>query len=208
MSGDFSKYHLNGMVHMMLYMMARTGHPIVDVYHVTLDANGKETRVDKGKEKDIPKETISAVKVEYLSTDTLEKRNAYYFKLDASDENLSVHPEFSTFVNNFGKRVSYMKSASCVLHNTNFDIMRKLVLNSDKILQDDTGVPLRYIETDSTLQIEVYGTYTNVINDLKWCYQPSLRKMLEASGNNQKLPFRISYNGNFGEGMLIWVKKK
>jgi hypothetical protein len=101
-----------------------------------------------------------------------------------------------------------MKSASCVLQNTPFSIMRKLVLNSDRILQDDTGVPYKYFLEDASLKVDLYGTSTKVIDDLSWCLQPQLRKDLEASKGYGDLPFRISYNGNFKEGMLIWAKRK
>ena len=206
MSSDFTRAHLNGMLHMMLYMMARTNHKIVDVYDVIIDSTGKEQRIEK--DYNSKEDRLRAVKIEFLSPDETQLRDAYYFKLNASDEYLSKHTEFETFVNGFGPRVAYMKSASCVLQNTPFSIMRKLVLNSDRILQDDTGVPYKYFLEDATLKVELYGPYTKVIDDLSWCLQPQLRKDLEASKGYGDLPFRISYNGNFKEGMLIWAKRK
>lgn len=206
MSSDFTKYHLNGMVHMILYMMARTNHPIVDVYNVYLDSSGKEVRFEENPSE--LKDKLIAIKVEYLSPDRMEKRNLYYFKLDAADENLNVHTEFEKFVDGFGPRVAYMKSASCVLQNTPFSVMRRIVLNSDKILQDDTGVPYKYFTDDTTLTINLYGTYTTTIDDLSWCLQPALRKDVSQGPNNKKLPFEISYNGNYGEGVMIWAVRK
>jgi len=205
MSGDFGKAHLNGMVHMMLYMMARTNHMICDVYNVYIDADGKEVRLaDTVK---IPDTTITAVKIEFLSPDKTVKKAAYYFKLNASDEYLNNHKEFAAFVDGFGKkRVAYMKSASCVLQNTNFAVMRGLVLNSNKILQDDTGVPYKYFDKEKN-DITLYGKYSMVIDDLSWCMQRELKKELEASKKYGRLPFRISYIGNYGEGVMIYAKK-
>lgn len=209
MSSDFTKAHLNGMVHMMLYMMARTGHKIVDVYNVYIENDGVNDGMESRKPINTdPDKNLTAIKIDFLSTDGLTKKSAYYFKLDASDENLANHPEFEKFVERFGPRVSYMKSASCVLTNNNFAVMRKLVLGSEAFLQDDTGVPYRYILADSTHDIKLYGTYTGTINDLDWCYQPGLRKALEKTGDTTELPYKISYNGNYGEGMMIWCKKK
>jgi hypothetical protein len=206
MSGDFGKAHLNGMVHMMLYMMARTDHMICDVYNVYIDADGKEVRLaDTVK---VPDTTITAVKIEFLSPDRTVKKAAYYFKLNASDEYLNNHTEFAAFVNGFGKkRVAYMKSASCVLQNTNFAVMRGLVLNSNKILQDDTGVPYKYFDKEK-LDMTLYGKYSMVIDDLSWCLQRELKKDLEASKKYGRLPFRISYIGNYGEGTMIYAKQK
>lgn len=207
MSGDFGKAQLNGMVHMMLYMMARTGHPICDVYDVYIDHEGKDIRIAEGTK--VSDTAIVAVKIEFLSTDRTVKKTAYYFKLNAKDDYLKKHTEFNKFVDGFGveKRVAYMKSASCVLQNTPFSVMRDLVLNSNKVLQDDTGVPFRYFD-QTKMDVTLYGVYTMVIEDLSWCYQRDLRKALEASSKYGKLPFRISYNGNYGEGMMIYAKRK
>lgn len=206
MSGDFGKAQLNGMVHMMLYMMARTNHPICDVYNVYIGADGKEVRLSDSVK--VPDTMITAAKIEFLSPDRTIKKAAYYFKLNASDKYLDHHPEFAQFVDGFGtNRVAYMKSASCVLQNTPFATMRNLVLNSKKILQDDTGVPYRYFDKDK-MDISLYGKYSMVIDDLSWCFQKELRKELEASKHYGALPFRISYIGNYGEGVLIYAKKK
>jgi hypothetical protein len=206
MSGDFTRAELNGMVHMMLYMMARTGHKIVSVSHFYIDADGTEKglgTVTKGP----TDETQTGVKIEFLSPDGTVKKSAYYLRLNARDDNMQKHMEFEKFVNNFGNRVAYMKSASCVLTNTDFSVMRNLVLNSSKILQDDTGVPYKYFDA-AKYDITLFGTYTTVIDDLSWCFQPGLEKALKASSHFGDLPFRISYNGNYGEGMLMYAVKK
>jgi hypothetical protein len=100
-----------------------------------------------------------------------------------------------------------MKSASCVLMNGNFNTMRQLVLSCDQIVQDDTGVPYKYFDA-STFDISLFGTYTSTIRDLSYCLQRDLVKALKDSPYNKELPFRISYNGNYGEGMLLVAKKK
>ncbi|HYG49984.1 MAG TPA: hypothetical protein VD905_03730 [Flavobacteriales bacterium] len=205
MSSDFTKAHLNGMVHMMLYMMARTNHPICDVYNIYIGANGQEVRMNDSIK--VADTTITAVKIEFLSPDRTVKKAAYYFKLNASDEYLKNHKEFNAFVEGFGNRVAYMKSASCVLQNTNFGIMRELVLGSNKILQDDTGVPYKYFDKEK-MDITLYGKYSMVIDDLSWCMQRELKKDLQASKKYGRLPFRISYIGNYGEGVMIYAKNK
>lgn len=206
MSGDFTKAQLNGMVHMMLYMMARTNHPICDVYHVYIKADGAEVRMNDSTK--IEDTVLTAVKIEFLSPDRTVKKSAYYFKLNASDEYLNNHGEFKKFVDAFGdNRTAYMKSASCVLQNTNFAVMRDLVINSKKILQDDTGVPYKYFDS-AKLDITLYGKYSMVIDDLSWCMQKQLKKDLESSPKYGPLPFRISYIGNYGEGVMIYAKRK
>lgn len=203
MSKDFNRYYLNGMVHMILYMMAKTNHKIIAVKNIYLDQKGAVRDTPK-----FPPGAITAVNITYLSPDQKEKRNAYYFSLNASDKYLTEHPEFKLFVNSFPRRVSYMKSASCVLQNTPFSIMRELVLGSDKVLQDDTGVPYKYFVKQGDFDIQLHGTYSSVIKDLSWCLQKDLKKDLDSSDFHGDLPFRISYNGNYGEGMLLYAVKK
>lgn len=205
MSSDFTKYRLNGMVHMMLYMMARTNHKIIDVYYVKINTDGVAEKVEEVKS--LPEGTVTAIAIDFTDADQMKKRTAYYFQLNAADENLNAHPEFDKFVRADKNRVAYMKSASCVLLNTNFDVMRQLVLSCDQIVQDDTGVPYKYFD-DSKFDISLYGTYTSTIKDLSYCLQRELVKAVKASPYNKDLPFRISYNGNYGEGMLLVAKKK
>jgi hypothetical protein len=205
MSSDFTKHRLNGMVHMMLYMMARTDHKIIDVYYVKINADGTPEKTEDVKS--LPDGTVTAIAIDFTDADQTKKRTAYYFQIDASDENMTAHPEFEKFVRKDKNRVAYMKSASCVLLNPNFNTMRQLVLSCDQIVQDDTGVPYKYFDA-SAFDISLYGTYTSTIRDLNYCLQKDMVKALKESPYNKELPFRISYNGNYGEGMLLVAKKK
>lgn len=205
MSGDFNRAQLNGMVHMMLYMMARTNHTIVAVDRICVDSAGKVT-VSTEKKLDAP--NLAGVRIQFLSPDRKSQKSAYYFRLNVRDKEIKEITGFVPFIESFGNRVSYMKSASCVLTNTDFSVIRNLVLGSETVVQDDTGVPYEYYVKDTTFDITLYGTYTQVIKDLNWCFQPGLKKALAASPNNKPLPFRISYNGNYNEGMLLVAKRK
>jgi hypothetical protein len=200
MSSDFTKMHLNGMLHMILFMLARTNHFIKDIYYVQINKNG-----DLIKNTNPPKKSdtlISATAIDFLDAHRQRIRTVYYFQLNANDNNLNKHPEFEKFVLKFKNRVAYMKSASCVLQNTPFSTIRKLVLGCKQILQDDTGVPYRYFDS-TKYDITLYGTYTSTIKDLSWCLQKDLMNAIKRSPHNHNLPFKISYNGNYGEGMLL-----
>ncbi|MFI5203888.1 MAG: hypothetical protein ACHQF2_05275 [Flavobacteriales bacterium] len=204
MSGDFNRAQLNGMVHMMLYMMARTNHTIVAVNKISVDSAGN---VSVTTEKKLEEPNLAGVRIDFLSPDRKTKKSAYYFRLNVRDKEIKQITGFVPFINAFGKRVSYMKSASCVLTNTDFSVMRNLVLGSEKVVQDDTGVPYHYFSSD-TFDISLYGEYTMTIKDLNWCMQNDLKKAILKSPDNKPLPFRISYNGNYNEGMLLFAKRK
>ncbi len=56
--------------------------------------------------------------------------------------------------------------------------------------------------------VKLYGVYSRTLDELKWGYQTDLKRALEENGNQTPLPFKISYNGRFGEGVMIYAKRK
>jgi hypothetical protein len=206
MGSDFTRRHLNGMVHMMVYMMAKTGHLICDSYEVVINDDGSERRLAEG-EKAPEGEAVARV-VEFTPADRSVLKKAYYFKQDVADDKLAEIPGFEKFIRAFPNRMSYMKSASCVLFNPQFNVMRQLVLSCDKIMQDDTGIPYHYIVEDGSFDIQLFGTYSRVIKQIPWCKQPDLEKDLVEVGENKELPFKISYNGHHNEGIVIYGVRK
>ena len=203
MSRDFSRSHLDGVTHMIMYMMAHTDHKIIDCYPAYLGNDGKPVRIN-GK---APANTIEIKVIEFTDAAQSIKKSAYYISYDVSDTGMKKKPELEKFLRSFNNRMAYMKSASCVLFNTDFSIMRDLVLTCDKVIQDDTGVPYKYF-TDDKFDVKLYGTYTTVIKDLAWCIQPKMREDIKTKGENVDLPFKISYNGNYGKGMILYAVNK
>jgi len=206
MSTDFSKSVLNGNIHMMLMFMARENYSIcsIDYGYMGKDSSfyvtGQKPSSSSGK--------INGMRVGITDSTAQKLKYVYYFSADIMDSKLKDKPEFTAFIENMAPFNSYFKAASYVPQHKSFATIRNLILNnSDKILQDDTGVPLKSIDT-KIYDIEMWGTYTKVISDLSWGYQPDLKKALEASGNNKDLPFKISYNGNYDEGMMLYAKRK
>jgi hypothetical protein len=206
MSTDFSKSVLNGNIHMMLMFMARENYSIcsIDYGYMGKDSSfyvtGQKPSSSSGK--------INGMRVGITDSTAQKLKYVYYFSADIMDSKLKDKPEFTAFIENMAPFNSYFKAASYVPQHKSFATIRNLILNnSDKILQDDTGVPLKSIDT-KIYDIEMWGTYTKVISDLSWGYQPDLKKALEASGNNKDLPFKISYNGNYDEGMMLFARRK
>lgn len=55
---------------------------------------------------------------------------------------------------------TFFKSASYLPHRSDFSFIRKLVLdNSQAVLQDDTGIPYRYIDRGKW-SVKSYGQYS------------------------------------------------
>lgn len=223
MSTDFSKSVLNGNIHMMLMFMARENYSIcsIDYGYMGKDSSFVVTGVStpstgsgtsstaytiKGTTNTSGK--INGMRVGITDSTAQKLKYVYYFSADIMDSKIKDKTEFTAFIKNMAPFNSYFKAASYVPSHKNFAIIRNLILdNSYKILQDDTGMPLKNLDV-KIYDIEMWGTYTKVISDLSWGYQPDLKKAIEASGNNKDLPFKISYNGNYDEGMMLYAKRK
>ena len=203
MSSDFSKTILNGNIHLMNYFLVRTGHVIISTEHGGISSpDGKFYA--KGKQKGL----IPGFRINFSRDSADIEKSVYYFSVDVADYKLKNQSGFRIFIESFRQLNTYIKSASYIPAHANFATMRDIILkNSHKILQDDTGVPLKSIDT-TRFDLQMWGTYSKTIKDLSWGYQSELKKALENSGNNKSLPFRISYNGNYGEGMMMYMRRK
>lgn len=200
MGKDFSKTVLNGNVHLMCYFLAKTHHKISGIEYGNIGKDGKfiTTSYSKG----------NGIKISFFREGETKIKSLYYFSLDVADYKIKNKPEIRQFILSFPEINTYIKSASYIPAHKNFSVFRTIILDeSQKILQDDTGVPIKNIDT-TTYTVQLWGTYTKTIKDLSWGYQPELRTALENSGNNVPLPFKISYNGNYGEGMMLYALRK
>lgn len=205
MMRDFSKRNLDGVLHVILFSLARSNHDIVNIEPFYIDSLGKPVRV--GFNSNIGKRK-NAIVVEFCKHDSNVKQTLYYIRRDMSDKKLQKKQEFVRFVTNFDKKISYTKSASYILHLGSFSTVRNLILNqSVKILQDDTGLPFRDLNTDD-FQLTLFGNYTKTIKDFKHKYQPDLKKALDNQKEKHFLPFKIGYNAWYNETVLLFARAK
>ena len=127
-------------------------------------------------------------------------RKLYYCSFDISDNGFSADSLGYNFISSRVPKNcnSMVKSASYLLHYTTFSNIRNLLLDRSKILiQDDTGIPLKYFKNDSWLK-EFYGEYEHPIADFSSSvYQSDLemsyRDSLLYKG---KLNFSMGYHWN------------
>lgn len=201
MSRDFSKSMFNGTVHTLLYFAANRGFMVKGLKYGGLDSKGKFIA---GNSKAYYKGYCLTL------TDTLgNDKNVYYFSADIADYKIKATAYFVPFVKSFGKTTCLLKSASYIPAHKNFSIVRNLILdNSTKIIQDDTGIPYKTLNDATKWDFTFWGTYSSTIKDLEWGFQPDMKEAVKKSPNGKKLPFRISYNGNYGEGILMMATRK
>lgn len=200
MGSDFSKSVLNGNIHLMSYFLVRTNHKIVSVNYGNINKEGTFSYATQ--------KNSNGIEIKFFRSGEPTIKTMYYFSMDVADYKIKSKTEIEKFFESFPMINTYIKSASYIPMHKNFSIIRNIILdNSLKIVQDDTGVPLKSLDA-TVFEINMWGTYSKTISDLSWGFQPDLKKALEESDNNQSLPFKISYNGNYGEGMILYAKRK
>lgn len=205
MRSDFSDSTLDGVVHILLFYITRTGNQVVDVSDIYINNTGTEIAASNSQKKS---NWLKALKIQFTDNIAPYLKTLYYFRLNLENTNLEKHPGFSSFIVNSGKLITYIKSGSYILHNGKFSTFRNLILNrSMKILQDDTGIPYYLLNTPG-FDLKLYGKYTRTIDEFEYNYQPKLKEALEAQSENKYLPFKLGYNAWHDETVLLYACSK
>ena len=129
----------------------------------------------------------------------------YYFSKDLSDHALAKDSLWAEWVN---KRLlnmnftSLTKSASYLMHNRSFSIVRNLILtNSTLHIQDDSGIDFNSI-VESKRPYLLYGKYTRTIPLFSFMFEKNLKLQYDSS-EVKPLPFKIGYNVSHGESNVL-----
>lgn len=207
-----------GVLPIVNIFMARTGNKIVKIERFYLDKEGKAIHFPLEDEKGTAAKgaPIVGITVEFLNEKRTKSQRIYYVGTDVADEKMKSKMELATFIKSFKNKVTFTKSASYIMHNTNFDIMRRIVVDDTKaVLQDDTGV--RYEEfIKAGWDVKLYGVYGRPISDFgSYTYQNDLAKIYKEDKSIEKIDFTFGYHwigtnrtGVNNTSLLLGTKKK
>lgn len=202
---DFQREKVNGLLPVLCFFIRKTGHQVLDIKYMVKYNN------DSIYEKDYTtKDKPFGVKV------TCEKDNIrktiYYFRYDVSNKQFNDTCAFYKFINRHTKNsVTYVKSASYLLHANFMSNMKKLILtNSNYVLEDDTGIPYSYFQEGNKWNIKLYGEYGKPIKNFPYLkmQQGILDAYKKDSASIQKLPFHLGYHWQDNKDVLIYATKK
>lgn len=155
-----------------------------------------------------PEKIKSNEKANVCYVEFLNKENKssvlYYFKKDLSDGGLKSDGLWLNWVDkqmNKKNIVSLTKSASYLMHSSQFSQVRNFILEKSKVhIQDDTGIDFDYI-LESKRRYKLFGKYTRTIPLFKNAFNQNLRNEY-MSETVKPLPFKIGYNAVYGESNL------
>ena len=189
---------IDGTTPIIMLFLARSGKQIVDVTPMTLDQEGKLVPSDS-KTKHI------AVELKFRNPGDTAVRHVYYLSTNLADPALKANKPFYKFLENIDPAsISYIKSATYLMHKSYFSIIRNTVLTkSTMILQDDSGIAYKFFKKD-LWDISLYGTYEKPINLFKDFYEPDLFEAFKKSA--KPLNYRIGYNTK--SSLLLALKKQ
>lgn len=199
-SGDLRRSKLQGVLPIMLLMLARHGDDVLEAEPIYLDAAGA---VAKG---EVPRNGVPGLLIRFIRNGSGEPRTLYYFSQDVMNDALPSKPGLLPFLKSLGPYNSFFKAASFILHDRHFSKVRSAVLeNSQSILQDDSGVAFQHLKPDAW-SLTFFGEYTPQTGPFKEHWQTDLKTAWDAAPK-RPLPFRTGYKHQFGSTMILAVKK-
>ncbi len=182
MRSDLASTSLRGTLPLLLAQIARDGKSVSSVDAVGLDAAGNLT--SRGAGSSCPGWHIRA-----------GGRNIFYFQKDLSNGGLGDR-RLLKFVSNHGAPVTFVKSASYLMHQGNFSTIRDYIVNSSRgLVQDPSGVPYRYLD-GAGWNLKLHGNYRGASAPFTQYSQADLAAAY-ASGTHPVKPM------NFGMGYLL-----
>jgi hypothetical protein len=123
----------------------------------------------------------------------------YYFNTDLSDGGLKASG-FLAFCKGLGQGDSFVKSASYLMHQNNFATVRSFIVdNSATLVQDDSGVPLRFLD-QKDWKLTGFGRYLTPLGIFPRTYQREMRDLFVKA---EPLDFGIGYRWRPKESNLL-----
>jgi len=143
------------------------------------------------------------VKITFLQPLVGKPQTLYYLSLDTTDVALRANPEFLPFLARHNPSMTFLKSASYLLHGNEFAGTRKVLLEvSELVVQDDTGIPYRSLR-ERGFEVRLFGRYARPIKDFNYGYQKDLDAAYRQVANVAVLPFPFGYHWQQGRSGLM-----
>lgn len=185
MAVDLNNQYVNGTLPIIMVMMARMDYQIASVSYKTLNENGE--LVDSAIKSKI-------CEITYFKSGSNHLQHYFYFSTNISNAGLKTELEQMLDQLDHNQTVVYIKAASYLLHSGKFSKIREHLLHNEAIVQDDSGIPLRFMP-QSTWDITLYGEYVHPLDLFsEACYQQDMVSAYANAPQKHPLDFRIGYD--------------
>ena len=197
MRGELSGGRFGGTLPILYVFLERSGQTIREVSLVALDADGN---VKPANDPALPKNPSRGAKITFSTGADGKPQTLYYFSTDLSNDGVKTSG-FLKFCDTFGLADSFIKSASYLLHADNFSSIRSYIVDhSDVVVEDDSGVPVRFFKPDEW-QLMAFGNYVAPLGIFPHTYQPMLHDLYRK--RTAALDFGIGYRWRPSESNVL-----
>src|SRR5213082_1258378 len=170
MKVDLHAQNLNGVLPILYTCIARADKSIASVSVGTLNSGGG-FGAGSG--------STPGVRISYTDNQSGNSQTMYYFNTDISDGGIKSNPGFLKFCERLGTGSSFLKSSSYLMFENGFATIRNFILeHSNRIVQDDSGIPLAYFDPNKW-SLRLFGVYLGPIDLFKQHYQPRLQGLYQ-----------------------------
>ena len=196
---DLQQQNLNGVLPILYAFIARADKSITNVTLGSVNSSGAFQEGTRG--------GTPGARIKYTDNQSGNSQTLYYFTTDISDGGIKTAPGFLKFCQRQGMGASFLKSSSYLMFENGFATIRNFILeHSNRIVQDDSGIPLAYFDP-ARWNLRLFGTYLGPIELFKQHFQPKLQELF-AQSNPPAIEFGFGYRWNWKEANLIVAERK
>lgn len=202
MDHQFRGQVTDGLLLPILVQLARTGHRVIGIQFIGLDAGGSvaERHAEE-------KQLNWGMVIEFEPELGGGEKRLYYYSLNLITAKLAGNLAFLKFMEKQKPVVTFLKSTSYMTHKPEFSLICDKILGvSSAVVQDDSGIPFRMFLA-GRWQVQLYGTYDKPYKPFQWRQQKDLKAAYEAYGA-KALKLKIGYGyGRIPSNLQVAVRK-
>lgn len=204
MERGVSTNSFNSIVSLIMFFLGRSGYEVVDAQRIWINEHAALTAIAPSKKGG---KMIAGAEILFRKSKGDRVKRVRYFQLNVIDHSLNTYTNFIPFLRSYPRFTTIIKSASYLMHNEKkFIQIRDLTLShSDYILQDDSGIALRYFSPEFW-RLSFHGIYTRPVPLFAHRYQTDFAKSMKEKSSGP-LPFSYGYNFRENESNLMLAER-
>jgi hypothetical protein len=151
---------------------------------------------------------VPGVSIRFVAAHSDRVQTLTYIRVDMEDRALSKKTALGEYLRGLGTVTTFVKSASYLMHDNHFSLVRGIVLKESRmVLQDDSGIPYAFFKR-ADWDITLYGQYRKPVKDFNYGFQKDLDAVYKTPGTARPLPFSFGYHwGDGGSSVMLAVKR-
>jgi hypothetical protein len=188
---------------LLLFFLARAGYEVDDLFSIAVDATGRARPV-RGEVR--RPGMMAGCELLFRRRGDATQRRWRYVRLDLSDATQQTYPLLLAGLVGSGELATMLKAASYLPHQPDFSALRRVILERSRlVLEDDSGVPLRYFAAERWT-LSVFGRY-RVIKKFARKFQPDLDELIRDRSPGE-LPFAYGYGFSPARSHVIIARRR